>query len=166
MTTNLSFCSKMDMKDFRKFSMRSITRRAFFLRIFKQIMSSRYFYFCWLRFNGSLKHIFQLLKSLNSLQRTLGSLLLCTSTTGEIFTVCFQGEDSEGFVTCINSPRDPLQSFTSFRRGRYHRGDFRVRGEYLWAISICSTVARRISFRTKRGERFDGADKCGSPRIR
>lgn len=78
-----------------------------------------------------------------------GSLFYRSSTTGGMFAVCFQGEDNEAFVMYINSPRCIMIIYLILR-GRHHRGDFRVRGEYLWAnFDLLHGRATQISFQNE-----------------
>jgi len=116
--------------------MRSITRRAFFLRIFRRTISAKYVFLSlhWLGYNKFLKHVFRFYKSLNYLQRVLGMNAHYSSI------VLRQQSDIYRLFSRETRFRD-IHKFSArsitiiylVLRGRYHRGDFHVRGEYLRA---------------------------------
>lgn len=67
-------------------------------------------------------------------------------------------------MTYINSLRDPLQSFTSFREGWYHGGDFHGDcGEYLWS-QFRFAPRSRGAFRSGRNEVSDSTEQISAVR--
>lgn len=94
-----------------------------------------------------------------------GSLLFRPSTTRGMFTICFQGKTTKlswhAYILCEIHYNHLLRSARPVLLRRFSRSRGISRSQFRFA------PRSRDTFRSVRNgtRRFDGADKCGSPRI-